>query len=108
MRRLHDALERVAAGTIEQEAFLLVRARHADQPFSIGEMGGQTLYFLQLDLNFGFLASGDVRGTGPVDVVARRARSQPVVYGREAAHRESKAARGVGNDADTDGRAVLL
>jgi len=44
------------AGTIEQEAFLLVRARHANQPFGIGEMGGQVLHFFELDLSLGFLA----------------------------------------------------
>ena len=63
MRRPHDALQRVAAGTIEQEAFLLVRARHAHQPFGIGEMGGQVLRFFELDLNLGFLARGHIRGT---------------------------------------------
>jgi len=56
MRRLHDALEYVTAGTIEQEAFLLVRARNASQPFGIGEMGGQVLHFFELDLSLGFLA----------------------------------------------------
>ena len=45
MRRLHDALERMAAGAIEQEAFLLVRARHARQPFAIGQLSGQILHF---------------------------------------------------------------
>jgi hypothetical protein len=56
MRRPHDALERVTGSTIEQEAFLLVRARHADQPFGVGEMGGQVLRFFELDLSLGFQA----------------------------------------------------
>src|SRR2546428_13824187 len=39
-RSLHDAIEGVAAVAIEQEPFLLFGARHAHEPFGIGEMAG--------------------------------------------------------------------
>src|SRR5713226_1178190 len=102
MRRLHDALERVAPGTVEQESFLLVRAWHAYQPFGIGEMGRQVLHFFELDLRLGFLARGDIRGPGSVQLIASRARTQGIVSGFESCSRENKAARGVGNNADAD------
>src|ERR1700682_6651976 len=108
MRRLHDSLERVAAGTIEQKAFLLVRARHACQPFGIGEMGGQVLHFFELDLSLGFLAWGDIPGAGPLQLIAGRARFQSVVSGFESRGRESKAARRAWYTADGGWWARLL
>jgi excinuclease ABC subunit C len=36
--RAHDALQRVATVATKQYPFLAVRARHAGEPFSIGEL----------------------------------------------------------------------
>src|SRR6266581_4956655 len=61
VRRLHDALERVAAVAVEEEALLLVRARHAHHPFGIGQVRGKIFHFLELDVGARHTACGDVR-----------------------------------------------
>ena len=90
--RLHDALERVAAGAVEQEPLLIVRARHADQPFRIGEMRRKVLHLLELEVGLGFLPGRNVRGLGAVQLIASRPRLHRVVSGLQAVRREGEVA----------------
>src|SRR5262249_43456677 len=106
--RLHDALYRVAAVAVEQEALLLVGARHARHPLGVGELRGEVLRFPELDVGLGLAARGDVRGPRAVELIAGGARLERVVPGLEPRGREGEMALGVADDADADRRAVAL
>jgi len=69
--RLRDAFERMATGAIEQELLLIVRARHAVQPFRIRERLGQIAHLGHLEIGLGFLAlneNGLVRHTADTEL----------------------------------------
>src|SRR5947208_7185822 len=91
VRRLHDALERVAARAVEQKSFLLVRAWHAREPFGIGEVSGEVLHLPELDLDPGFLTCGDGRTLHSVELIAGGARLQCVLSIFESLSGEGKA-----------------
>ena len=106
--RAHDALDGVAAVAVEQERFLLVGARHAHQPFGIGELARQVAGGLELEVGGGRLPGRHVGRLGAVEVVADRPRAERIVPGLEPRRREAVLALVVADDRDRDGRAVLL
>jgi len=107
MRRLHDALERVAAGAVEQESLLLVRAWHAHQTFGVGEMSGEVLHLPEVDLDVGFLTCSDGRAPGSVELIAGGARLQCVMSRLKSLSREGKSTASVADNADADCRPAL-
>src|SRR5258708_7243681 len=74
VRRLHDALDGVAAVAVEQEPLLLVGARHARHPFGIGQVRGEIFHLPELEVGAGHAPGGDLRRLGAVAFVAGGAR----------------------------------
>src|SRR5580704_9073122 len=79
MGRAHDALERVAADAVEQRRLLLLRAGHAHHPFGVGELVGEIVRLLELDVGVGRLLGHHVGPGRRVDVVADRADGELVL-----------------------------
>ena len=106
--RAHDAFQRVAADAIEQVLLVLLLARHADDPFGIGQLGGEVFGLGQLEVGLGLLAGSDVGRAGAVKIVAGGADAAACIARARAARPGSVAALGVADDADGDGRAVVF
>ena len=90
--RAHDALERVAARAVEQHRLLVFGARDAHHPFGVGELAGEVLGLVELDVGGGRLLGDDVGGGRRADVVADGADGEIVLARLEAVLREGVAA----------------
>ena len=99
IRGARDFLERVTAHAIHQRALLLEVARHADEPFAVGQLRREVFGFDQL--KFDGLAAGIDRYRA-VQLVTHRAYAQCVLTGLHFRGREIElplvvADHGVGN-----------
>ncbi len=106
--RAHNAFQRVAADAIEQVLLVLLLARHADDPFGIGQLGGEVFGLAQLEVGLGLLAGSDVGRAGAVKIVAGGANLQRVMPRLQPRGREAVTALVVADDRDGDARAVLF
>jgi hypothetical protein len=95
------------ADAIEQQAFLLIGARHAGDPFGVGKLRGEVFGLAQLQIGRARRGS-DIDGRCPIEVVADRAHPQVIVTGRELRRREAVAAASVAHDRDADARTRAL
>src|SRR5262245_51393170 len=68
--RLHDPLEGVAAHAVEQRQLLLLRARHAHDPFAVAELAGDVLGLDQLDVRGRALVARDLDRLWTLQVIA--------------------------------------
>ena len=105
MGRAHDALQRVTALAIEQRRLLVVGAGDAHHPLGVGELAGEILGLLELDVGRGGLLGLHLRLGRGADVVADRADAQRIFARVEAVLRKHVAALRVGGHADLDDRA---
>src|SRR5437016_14275220 len=103
VRRAHDALQRVAADAIEQPRLLLFGTGDAHHPLGVGELAGEILRLLQLDVGRRGFPVHSRLGRG-FDVVAHGADAERVFAGFQPVPREAIAAVRVGGDADLDDR----
>ena len=108
MRRLHDAFHSVAARAVEQRRLLLFGPRHAHHPFGIGELIGQILGLVELEIDIRRLLADDVGRGRRAEVVADGADGERVVARLEAVFGEGVMPCRIGGDADRNDRAVLV
>src|SRR6185295_18615106 len=88
----------------EQLRLLVLGAGYAHQPLGVGELAGEILGLLQLDVGRRRLDAGHGRLGGRGDVVPDRAGAERVFARLQAVLREVVAAVRVGGDADLDDR----
>jgi hypothetical protein len=108
VHRPDDAVDGVAGYAIEQRILLPRRARHAVDPLRIGKLGGEVLGLLELEIDAGRLAAGNIGRALAVEVIAGGADVDRILAGVKARGRETVAAVLVGDDRDGDRRAGLL
>src|SRR5262249_20791360 len=101
--RAHDALERVAAYTSEQEGFLIFRAGQAHHPFGVAHVRGQVPRLAQFEADRGGLLVGAVRRCRPDEVVADGADLERVLSGAQSIGWKAVAALRIADHADGDG-----
>ena len=108
MGRLYDAFQRVAHHAAKQIDLLLVVARHAGEPFRIGELGRDVAGTAEFHVDGCGGVGGDCGGFRPVKFVADRADAQAILAGFELRGREGEAAVTVTRYRDGNRRAVFL
>jgi hypothetical protein len=108
MRGREDALIRVAAGAAEQVVLHLVGARHAHQPFGIGQRVDEILGVIELEVDLRGLAGADARFLRSGERIAGGPYGDVVLAGGEPVGREAEIALLVADHRDRDVRAVLL
>src|SRR5262245_65812038 len=90
--RLHDPLEGVAAYAIKQRQLLLLRARHAHDPFAVAELAGDVLGLDQLDVRARRLVARKLDRLGALQVVADGADRDGILARSELRSREAELA----------------
>ena len=99
---------RVAAHAVDHLQLLVFRAGDAHHPFGIGQLPGEVLRLLQLDVGAAGLAIGEFRGLGPIEIIANGADRDRIFAGGKAACGKTIMALVISDDADRDIRAFAL
>jgi hypothetical protein len=104
--RAHDALDPVAADTVEQLSLLRIRAGYALDPFHVRQLSGEVLGLVELEVEFGFLGGdllvGNFNRLRRIELITDRPNRQDVLSGCKPVSRKTEMAVGAGDDSDRD------
>ncbi len=108
VRGLYDSLHGVAGHAVQQKTFLFFRARHAEEPFRVGQLRAEVCRLVKLQVRRRCLVCGELHGSDVIQIVAARPHFQGIGSRLHALAGKSVTSLLIARDRHRNSRALLL